>query len=289
MGSRYGSLKQMDKYGPSGETILDYSVYDAIRAGFGKVVFVIRNQFSVEFKNAFGKNFESRIEVKYVAQELENLPFGFSVPANRVKPWGTAHAVWCAQNEIDSPFAVINADDFYGRTSFSLVAEYLNTVDNSQSAGALVGYVLENTLSEHGTVSRGVCNTDAKGNIASIVERRNIAKDDSSVWYEENGEKFPLTGNELVSMNLFGFTSSAMAQFDGQFVEFLKKNIENPTAEFYLPQVASFMIQENIGKIKRISTPEKWFGVTYPQDKPLVISKLKELTDAGVYPVNLWA
>lgn len=287
MGSRYGGLKQIEKLGPSGETILDYSVYDAVKCGFGKVVFVIRRQFENDFKDVFGKKFGNKIDVEFVNQELDELPDGFELPAGRLKPWGTGHAVWIASDVINEPFAVINADDFYGQKSFEVVADYLKKVDKDKPQGALVGYKLSNTLSEHGSVSRGVCTTDEKGNIAGITERKNIFKDDKGVWYKENEELHPLNGDETVSMNFFGFTPAVFKYFEKLFVEFLENRIEDEKAEFYLPYVANYMIKNNIGDVKRLSTPERWFGVTYPDDKTHVVSKLKELVETGTYPSEL--
>lgn len=291
MASRYGSLKQMDQFGPSGETILEYAVYDAIQAGFGKVVFVIRKSIEDTFKEHFNKKFAHKIQVEYVCQELDMLPEPIPVTPERVKPWGTGQAVWVAGAKIQEPFAVINGDDFYGRQAFQVVADYLRKVDSSSNNYCLVGYKLANTLSEHGYVSRGVCEIDEKGNMAGLAERTKIGKsaDGSSVVYvEDDGKEFPLTGNETVSMNLMGFTPTIFEHCRRLFVQFLKEQGQELKSEFYIPKVVNTLIQEGKAQMKVLSTSEKWFGVTYPADKPIVIEQLARLEKEGVYPKNLW-
>ena len=272
IGNRYGSLKQIAQYGPSGEAIIDYSIYDAIRAGFGKVVFVIRRNIEKEFKELFLTRFGDKIEVDFAFQELDLLPDGYSTPKDRAKPWGTGHAIWVAASKINEPFAVINADDFYGSKAFVTIANFLNNIDLSKGTQcSLVGYILRNTLSEHGSVSRGVCQSDANNNITDIVEKTKIFTQNGKVWYEENDKKIPLSGNEIVSMNLLGFTPDVFAHFEDQLIKYLDNNINNLKSEFYLPQVINFMIKNNISKVKNLTTPSQWFGITYKEDKPIVI------------------
>lgn len=292
MGSRYGSLKQMDAFGPSGETIIDYSVYDAIRAGFGKVVFVIRPSIEEEFKKVFLDKFAGKVAVDYVFQELHMLPEGFSLPAERTKPWGTAHAVWVAKDTVHEPFAVINGDDFYGAQSFQLVADFLRSLPDANAPEyCIAGFPVLNTLSEHGSVSRAVCETDANGYLRAIVERTQIAKtgDNGVAYTDANGNVVPLSGKETVSMNLMGFTPSVFAFCEQHFTTFLQANADNAKAEFYLPLVLNGLVQASEARVKIVPTPEQWFGVTYREDKPLVIERLNKLIQAGVYPGNLWA
>ncbi len=291
MGSRYGGLKQIDPVGPSGETVLDYAVYDARRAGFGKVVFVIRRDFEELFRTQIGSRYAGRIAVDYAFQALDALPAGFTPPAGREKPWGTGHAVWCARDLVKENFAVINADDFYGADSFSRLATFLNTEAGQAPEGtgvagaaeyAIVGFKLSNTLSEHGAVSRGVCATDAKGNLASIVETHGITPAEVGP-----GKKF--SGDTLVSMNCWGFTPQVFAGLDVQFKEFLAARGTEPKSEFYLPGSVSEMIARTEAEVKVLPTESAWFGVTYREDKPRVQAALLELVRAGKYPEKLWA
>ncbi len=289
LGSRYGSLKQMDPFGPSGETIIDYSVYDARRAGFGKVVFVVREAILEDFKQTILSRFANRIEVDYVLQELDQVPDGVSVPAERVKPWGTGHAVLVAAPKVHEPFAVINADDYYGAQSFQLMADYLTEVDNDAHEYCLLGYRLENTLSEHGHVSRGVCQIDDEGYLQQVTERTKIYRtDNGGVVYEEDGETVPLTGQETVSMNLMGFAPSAFAYFEEYFRDFIQERGQELKSEFYLPFVMNEMIQRQIARVKVVTTPDRWFGVTYQADKAVAQQRFKELVQQGVYPERLW-
>ena len=289
MGSRYGSLKQIDKLGPSGETITDYSVYDAIRAGFGKVVFVVRKSIEPDFREVFSK-LSDKIEVEYVHQELDNLPSGISVPAERQKPWGTGHAVLVAASKIKTPFAVINADDFYGADSYKVMAEHLMRDRSSdKSAYSMVGFKLENTLSEYGHVSRGVCVTDSNNILKSITERTQIQKIDGKIVFKDSDDSWkPLTGKEYASMNFWGFPSSIFPHLEKKFKLFIEANIQNLKAEYYIPLAIDDLIKEDIASVNVLNTNSKWFGVTYKEDKESTIQKIQELVNQGVYPSNLW-
>ncbi len=287
MGSRYGSLKQIDKFGPSGETIIDYSIYDALRAGFGKIVFVIRRNIEQEFKESFANKFADKIDIDYALQELDVLPEGISVPEERTKPWGTGHAVLVAAEKINEPFAVINADDFYGAKSFEIIAKYLSNLEK-QTQHCMVGYKLSNTLSEYGYVSRGICQKDENDNLTTITERTHIStKGDKIIFEDENGET-ELKEDDIASMNLMGFSAEALKYFKSDFEDFIKENSKNLKSEFYLPSVVNNIITKKRGTVKVINTPEKWFGVTYKEDKKVAIKRLKELVEEGIYPANLW-
>ena len=289
MGSRYGSLKQMDGVGPNGEAIIDYSVYDAIRAGFGKVVFVIRHSFAEDFKEVFNaERFGHRIEVEYVYQELDYLPEGFTLPEGRVKPWGTNHAVMMAADVIKEPFAAINADDFYGRNSYEVIAGFLSQLEGSEDHYCMVGYEVSKTLSENGTVSRGVCTVDAEGNLTSMVERTQIERVDGTILFHDGGADEPLAENTPVSMNFFGFTPDYFRHSESFFKEFLSENIDNLKSEFYIPRMVNKVINDGTATMKVLSTRADWFGVTYKEDKPQLVAKIEELIEAGVYPRNLW-
>ena len=289
MGSRYGSLKQMDGVGPNGEAIIDYSVYDAIRAGFGKVVFVIRHSFAEDFKEVFNaERFGHRIEVEYVYQELDYLPEGFTLPAERVKPWGTNHAVMMAADVIKEPFAAINADDFYGRNSYEVIAGFLSQLEGTEGRYCMVGYEVSKTLSENGTVSRGVCTVDAEGNLTSMVERTQIERVDGTILFHDGGADEPLAENTPVSMNFFGFTPDYFRHSESFFKEFLSENIDNLKSEFYIPRMVNKVINDGTATMKVLSTRADWFGVTYKEDKPQLVAKIEELIEAGVYPRNLW-
>lgn len=289
MGSRYGGLKQLDGVGPSGETIMDYSIYDAVHAGFGKLVFVIRKSFEKDFREKIVKKYEHKIPVELVFQDLDNLPEGFSVPEGREKPWGTNHAVMMGKDVIHEPFAVINADDFYGRESYKVLADYLSELDNTRNQYCMIGYRVGNTLSESGTVARGICETDAEGNLTGVVERTQVMRIDGEVKYkDENDQWISIPDNTPVSMNMWGFTPDYFEHSEKYFVEFLKKNIQNPKAEFFIPLVVNELIVNNTAKVKVLDTPSKWFGVTYAEDRPGVVAKLQQLVDDGVYPSPLW-
>lgn len=289
MGSRYGSLKQMDGVGPNGEAIIDYSVYDAIRAGFGKVVFVIRHSFEADFKEVFNADrFGHKIEVEYVFQELDYLPEGFTLPEGRVKPWGTNHAVMMAAKAINEPFAVINADDFYGRTAYSTIGDYLRGLEGSEGRYCMVGYQVSKTLSENGTVSRGVCTVDDEGNLRGMVERTQIERVDGTIVFHDGGADEPLAEDTPVSMNLFGFTPDYFRHSEAYFKEFLPANIDNLKAEFFIPLMVNKVINEGTATMRVLKTTSDWFGVTYKEDKPMLMAKIEELIAAGEYPRNLW-
>jgi NDP-sugar pyrophosphorylase family protein len=289
MASRYGSLKQLDKFGPTGETIIDYSIHDAMKAGFGKVVFVIRESIEEEFKRIMLKKFEDRIHTEYVLQELDRLPEGFSVPENREKPWGTGHAVWIAASKIHEPFAVINGDDFYGYQSFKIMADFLKNPQN-ESQHCLVGFQLEKTLSDHGAVSRGICQIGEANKLESVTEQTHIIRTAKGIIAQdaEKGEIL-LNGKETVSMNLTGFTPAVFPYFETYFKDFLiNKSPKSLKAEFFLPEVVNKLIQTGKGSFRVLPTPEKWFGVTFPDDKATAIKCIEELVASGLYPQDLW-
>jgi NDP-sugar pyrophosphorylase family protein len=287
MASRYGSMKQIQGFGPSGETIMEYSIYDAIRAGFKKVVFIIREEFANDFKNIFEAKLKG-IEIGYVYQDLKSFVGNRQIPADRSKPWGTAHAVLCAKDAVKEPFAVINADDFYGKDAFQKAFDFL-TKECSEKVYSIIGYDLVKTLSDNGTVNRGVCEVDSKGNLTSIAERVNIADNDGKIIVEDGFEPRELPRNSKVSMNFWNFHPSIFAYSEKLFGEFLDENINKPKSEFFIPIVADKFINENKGVIEVIPTSAQWFGVTYKEDAPEVKQKLDELVDSGEYPNNLWA
>lgn len=290
MGSRYGGLKQLDGLGPNGETIMDYSIYDAVRGGFGKVVFVIRHSFENDFREKIIKKYENVIPVELVFQELDYLPEGFTLNPERTKPWGTNHAVLMGKDVINEPFAVINADDFYGRESFKILADYLSGLENSKNDYCMVGYRVGNTLSESGSVARGVCEKDANEYLTSVVERTYIIRDtDGTIKYKDDNEQMVTLGeNTPVSMNMWGFTPEYFQYSETDFIEFLKKNADNIKAEYFIPLVVNNLIVSNQAKVRVLDTPSKWFGVTYAEDRPAVVAKIQELIDAGEYPSKLW-
>ena len=285
MGSRYGGLKQMDGVGPNGEIILDYSVMDAIRAGFGKVVFVIRHSFADQFKARINaEHYGNRIAVEYVYQELDKLPAGFSVPEGREKPWGTNHAILMAKDVIHEPFAIINADDFYGRDAFQVMADHLRTLNDKEGSYCMVGYRLENTLSENGTVSRGVCQTDDKGLLVGMTERTAIGRTANGIEYKDtDGSMHPLPADATVSMNLFGFTPDYFAKSEALFVDFLKEHGQELKSEYYIPFAVNTFIADGRATMTVLKTTAQWFGVTYKEDRPMVVDRLKKLHDQGVY------
>jgi hypothetical protein len=289
MGSRYGGLKQLDGLGPNGETIMDYSIFDAVRGGFGKVVFVIRQSFENDFREKILKKYEHIIPVELVFQELDKLPEGFTLNPERAKPWGTNHAVMMGKDVIKEPFAVINADDFYGRESFQILAEYLPKSEGKQNDYCMIGYRVGNTLSESGSVARGVCETDADSNLSGVVERTAIERINGEIQFtDENGNKIVLDENTPVSMNMWGFTSEYFQYSDEQFVDFLNNNQENLKAEFFIPLVVNNLIVSKTAQVKVLDTPSKWFGVTYIEDRPGVVAKIQELVNKGEYPAKLW-
>lgn len=290
MGSRYGSLKQIDPVGPSGETIIDYSIYDAIRAGFGKVVFIIRKSFEQDFKDIFISKLQPHIPVEYVFQEIDKIPEGLTVSTERTKPWGTAHAILMAKDVIKEPFAVINGDDFYGSGAFQTMADYLNSLTaDTQTQYSLVGYQVGNTMSDHGSVSRGVCQEDENELLVSVTERTNIQYVDGGIAYKESDNKIEFLDPEtLVSMNFWGFTPEYFKQTEELFSDFVKANRDSLKAEFYIPYAIDALISSNTASVKVLRSDAKWFGVTYKEDKPMVIEKLAQLIKAGVYPAKLW-
>lgn len=289
MGSRYGGLKQLDGVGPSQETIMDYSIYDAVNAGFDKLVFVIRKDFEKDFREKIVKKYEKKIQVELVFQEPDILPEGFTPNPDRIKPWGTNHAVMMGRDVINEPFAVINADDFYGRESFKILADYLTTLISSENKYCMVGYRVGNTLSESGTVARGVCETDDKDNLTGVVERTQVKRVDRKVSYQDdNGKWIAIDDNTPVSMNMWGFTPDYFKYSDDYFIKFLKENQDNIKAEFFIPLLVNNLIVNGVVTVKVLDTPSKWFGVTYADDRAGVVSKLKELVEEGVYPSPLW-
>lgn len=287
MASRYGSLKQIQEFGPSGETIIDYSIYDAINAGFGKIVFIIRENFANEFKEIFEPKLKGRIKTDYVYQDISSFVGGHPIPADRTKPWGTAHAILCAKDVINEPFAVINADDFYGTDSFVKMAAFLKN-ECKPDLYSVVGYELSKTISEHGSVSRGVCSVNAEGNLAAINERTKVYKENDQIVYEDAEGKHPLAADTPVSMNFWGFDPAVFELSQGLFNEFLEKNADNPKSEFFIPIVADEFIRRDIGKVKVLPTSAQWFGVTYKEDAPGVQASLNALVKNGEYPDNLW-
>ena len=288
IGSRYGSLKQIDGLGPNGETIIDYSVYDAIRAGFGKVVFVIRRNIEQEFKESFAGKFADKIEVDYVLQELDNVPEGITYSSERTRPWGTGHAVMVAEDVIDTPFAMINADDFYGQDAFKTMCDYLSGLQANDPLFCMVAYKLENTLSKNGFVSRGVCIADDESNLVSVTERTKIGwKGDKIVYQDENGE-VSLPGDTIVSMNMFGFTPIYFEHAKRYFAEFIAEKKDDLRAELYVPSVVTRMMNEDIITTRVLTSDASWFGVTYKEDRPVVVANIQRLIDQGVYPENLW-
>lgn len=289
MGSRYGGLKQIDPMGPHGETILDYSVFDALRAGFGKVVFIIRPDFEQAFRENITAKFNDRIAVDYAFQTLDKLPAGFSIPAGRDKPWGTTHAILCARDAISEPFAVINADDFYGRHSFEVLAKHLNTLPSDSNAYAMVGFTLKNTLSDNGTVARGVCKTDSTGYLKEIQELTKIEKTPFGARNaSEDGNALVLTGDEPVSMNMWGFSPHLFGQIHGLFEEFLTAQGSELKSECYIPLSVGELVKRETATCKVIPTTSPWFGVTYREDKPKVQASIAEMTASGEYPNGLW-
>jgi NDP-sugar pyrophosphorylase family protein len=287
MASRYGSMKQIQGFGPAGETIMDYSIFDAVRTGFGKVVFIIRREFEDSFREIFEPKLKDSITIEYVFQDMESFTEGVTIPEDRKKPWGTAHAVLCAMEIVKEPFAVINADDFYGRDAFDKAYDFLTT-DCNPNLYAIIGYDLMKTLSDHGTVNRGICEVDKDGNLASITERINISYKDGKVICDDGLEPRELPVSTRTSMNFWCFHPSIFEYTQKMFRDFLQKNIDNPKAEFFIPIVADQFIKDG-GNIKVITTSSPWFGVTYKEDAPFVEKSLNELAEKGEYPGRLWA
>jgi len=287
MGSRYGGLKQIDKLGPSGQAILQYSCFDAARAGFGKVVFVIRRDIEKDFKEVIISKVSKSIPCEYCFQDKDDLPEGFSLPADREKPWGTAHAVMAARHIVKEPFAVINADDFYGKEAYQTIADYFQTLpEGCDNQYCMVGYPVANTLSDYGTVSRGVCNRDAEGNLTTVVERTKIIRENGKIVYIEDDTKTEISEDTPVSMNFWGFTPSFFNHLVNNFSDFLRENIGKPKAEFLIPTVVDKLIKTNTAKTKVLTSNAKWFGVTYKEDRPTVVQKFQDLTNCGEYPAD---
>jgi UTP-glucose-1-phosphate uridylyltransferase len=292
-GSRYRGLKQIDPIGPNGEIIIDYSIYDALNAGFGRVVFVIKQEIEEALRERVGKTIEKRCETAYVLQRIGDVPEGFEVPPDRQKPWGTAHATLSCKNVVHSPFAVINADDFYGRSSYQTLCDYLKNAQDRDGVYdyCMVGYVLENTLTEHGPVARGVCTVDQDGYLVEIRERTQIEKFGEISKYTEDGEHWvEIPRGSIVSMNMWGFTPSLFSELEARFPQFLQKNSDNiQEAEYLLPDVVDDLLKEIKATVKVLSANERWYGVTYQQDKPRVKQAIRDLIRRGVYPENLWS
>ena len=291
MGSRYGGLKQLDTLGPHGETIMDYSIYDAINAGFGKLVFVIRKDFEEDFRRIVLTKYEGHIPCELVFQALDALPEGFTCPADRTKPWGTNHAVMMGKNAINEPFAVINGDDYYGKESFRILGDWLRANEGKTGEYALVGFELDNTLSESGGVSRGIGTADATGYLTDVVEHHKIARAEDGKIYGENnvtGETVELAPKSLCSMNMWGFTPDYFENSEGIFTAFLEKNINELKSEFYIPFVIDSIIKNGTGRCELLSTPSRWFGVTFQEDRPGVVAKFQEFADKGIYPTPLY-
>jgi NDP-sugar pyrophosphorylase family protein len=288
MGSRYGGLKQIDPVGPNGETIIDYSIYDARRAGFDKVVFIIRHAIEEEFKNFIGSRFDGIIDVEYAFQETEKLPDGYSVPESREKPWGTGHAILMAKEFIDSPFLVINGDDFYGKDAFEQAAKFLNSACDEQKASyCMVGYDLVNTLSEHGTVSRGICEVSDKGHLVNVVETLKIAEENKKIIDHDSNTE--LNKDAIASMNMFGFTPSIFDHLDEKFITFLNERITEEKSEYFIPQVVKELIDEGKADVNVLRTSSKWFGITYQEDKPLVTKAVIDLIEKKEYPEKIYS
>lgn len=290
MGSRYGGLKQLDGLGPNGETIMDYSIYDAIRAGFGKVVFVIRASFEKDFREIVVNKFKNQIEVEIVFQELNKLPEGFTLNPEREKPWGTNHAVLMGKEVIKEPFAVINADDFYGQESYQVLADFLRSVEGKQNEYCMVGYRVGNTLSESGSVSRGVCVVDENNLLQNVVERTHIEEKAGDIVYiDEKGEEVSIPATTPVSMNMWGFTPDYFAYSEEIFKAFLAERGHELKSEYYIPLAVNDLIVSGKASCKVLDTPSKWFGVTYAEDRPQVVMKINELVRKGVYPNHLFS
>lgn len=294
MGSRYGGLKQIDPVDKEGHIIMDFSIFDAVKAGFEKVVFIIKKENEQDFRAAIGDRLSEKIKVSYVFQELTNLPEGYAVPERRVKPWGTGHAIMSCMGEIDGPFVVINADDFYGSHAFQVAYDYLTTHQDEEGIYRymMVGYRLENTLTDNGHVARGVCDMDAQGYLADIHERTHIEKRGNGAAYTEDEGKtwIPISGDATVSMNMWGFSESILGELQSRFSAFLEENLKkNPLkCEYFLPFVVDELLKEGRATVAVEKSQDKWFGVTYKEDKPMVMAAIQNLKDQGVYPAHLW-
>lgn len=288
MGSRYGGLKQLDGLGPSGETIMDYSVYDALRAGFGKIVFVIRHDFEQEFRDKIISKYEGHVPVEVVFQDINTLPEGFNPNPERSKPWGTNHAVLMGKDAIKEPFGVINADDYYGADSFRILGDFLRSVEGKKNCYCMIGFNIENTLSENGGVSRGLCEVDANGYLTGVKECHGIERKDGKLIQVVEGENVPFPENASVSMNMWGFTPDYFDYSEKAFVEFLKEHGNDLKTEFYIPSVVNDLINDGTVTLKVEQTPSRWFGVTYAADRDATVAQFKKLVDEGTYPSPLF-
>ncbi len=288
MGSRYGGLKQLDGLGPSGETIMDYSVYDALRAGFGKIVFVIRHDFEQEFRNKIISKYEGHVPVEVVFQDINTLPEGFSPNPERTKPWGTNHAVLMGKEAIREPFGVINADDYYGADSFRILGDFLRSVKDRKNSYCMIGFNIENTLSENGGVSRGLCEVDSDGFLSGVKECHGIERKEGRLIQVEEGENVPFPENASVSMNMWGFTPDYFDYSEKAFVEFLKEHGNDLKTEFYIPSVVNDLINNGTVTLKVEQTPNRWFGVTYAADREATVAQFKKLVEEGLYPTPLF-
>jgi UTP-glucose-1-phosphate uridylyltransferase len=289
IGSRYGGLKQLDRIGPSGETIVDYSIYDALQAGFGKVVFIIKEAIEKDFREVFVDKLKDKVNIECVMQEIRKVPDGITVPAERQKPWGTGHAILMADGTIDGPFAVINSDDFYGRGAYRAVAEYYR--DWSPDRGndyCMVGYSVANTLSEFGAVSRGVCRADGNGFLVDVVERTHIERTPAGIRFIERDIEFPLPDDAIVSMNFWGFTPSFFSHLQRGFGEFIRKNAGDLKAEYYIPAEVNQLVRNRMATVRVLQSTDKWFGMTYREDRDTVVNSIRPLIKNGIYPENLW-
>jgi NDP-sugar pyrophosphorylase family protein len=288
MASRYGSMKQIDGFGPNGETIIDYSIYDAIKAGFGKVVFIIKEEFVDNFKAIFEPKLNGKIETDYVFQNFDLKQFGIEEEIYREKPWGTAHAILSGRKVINEPFCVINADDFYGFDAYEKMVHFLST-EATDSNYSIIGYQIGKTLSDFGAVSRGVCKVDAGGNLEEIVERTKIYQKDGTIVYEENEKEYPLAYETPVSMNFWGFTPAVFKITEDLFRTFALENKDKPKAEFFIPLIGESLVKTNTATFKVVPTSNQWFGVTYKEDKPFVQNSIDQLIKDGMYPESLWS
>lgn len=288
MGSRYGGIKQLDQFGPDGETIIDYSLYDAINSGFGKVVFIIREEIKEDVVKLFAPKLEGKIEFDFAIQSIQSYVPEELGTIERTKPWGTGHAMLCAKEYTSTPFAIINADDYYGKEAFETMAKFLSSDADNTTQHALVGYEIAKTLSENGTVSRGVCVVDDNEFLLSVTERTKIYKEGDQIVFDENGLKEPLAATTPVSMNFWGFKPSIFPIVEEMFTQYAKDNVNSPKAEFYIPTIVSHVIQQNLGSCKMFRSSSDWFGVTYPEDKPTVQAEFKKLHARQVYPDGLW-
>ena len=288
MGSRFGGLKQIEPINDNGEFIIDYSIYDAIKVGFTKIVFIIKKENYDLFKETVGKRIEKYIEVEYVFQEMNNLPKGFNLQTDRTKPWGTGHAILCTKDKVNEPFAVINADDFYGKESFEALSKYLKNIDNSKLTGAMVGYKLVNTVSENGSVKRGVAKVN-NNKLEELIESKIVLEDDKFIAYPlDNSNSFEVDKEEIVSMNMFAFTTKIFDYLEEQFIEFLNENIDSETNEFLIPTCVFELIKEGKMEVDVLETDARWLGITYREDKESVVNEIKKLHENNVYNKRLW-